>query len=83
MPGASILNDVVYTQVCASFGSDARTKAVGDALLADGVALASASRWRDQAVLRFSVSNWLTDSAEAERTVDAVRAAVATVGEAD
>jgi hypothetical protein len=31
-------------------------------------------------VLRFSVSNWLTDSAEAARTVDAVRAAVARVG---
>ena len=78
-----ILNDVVYTQVCASFGSDARTRAVGDALLQDGVALASASHWRDRAVLRFSVSNWLTDRAEAQRTVDAVRTAVASVGEAD
>ena len=83
VPGASILNDVVYTQVCASFGSDARTRAVGDALLRDGVALASASQWRDRAVLRFSVSNWLTDRAEAQRTVDAVRTAVASVGEAD
>jgi glutamate/tyrosine decarboxylase-like PLP-dependent enzyme len=80
IPGAEVLNDVVYTQVCAAFGSDDRTRAVGDALLADGVALASPSTWRGRAVLRFSVSNWLTDSAEAARTVDAVRAAVARVG---
>lgn len=79
IPGAEVLNDVVYTQVCAAFGSDERTRAVGQALLADGVALASPSSWRGQAVLRFSVSNWLTDSAEAERTVEAVRRAVASV----
>ena len=80
IPGAEVLNDVVYTQVCAAFGSDERTRAVGAALLADGVALASPSSWRGRAVLRFSVSNWLTDSVEAARTVDAVRRAVATVG---
>jgi glutamate/tyrosine decarboxylase-like PLP-dependent enzyme len=79
IPGARVLNDVVYTQVCASFGSDERTRAVGQALLADGVALASPSTWRGQAVLRFSVSNWLSDAAEAARTVAAVRRAAASV----
>ncbi|MDN4598547.1 pyridoxal phosphate-dependent decarboxylase family protein [Leifsonia virtsii] len=80
LPGGEVLNDVVYTQVCAAFGSDDRTRAVGEALLADGRALASASTWHGRAVLRFSVSNWLTDAAEASRTVDAVRRAVAAVG---
>ena len=79
VPGARVLNDVVYTQVCAVFGDDGRTRRVGEALRASGVALASPSTWRGQAVLRFSVSNWLTDAHEAARTVDAVRAAVAAV----
>jgi hypothetical protein len=30
------------------------------------------SRWRDRAVVRFSVSNWGTDAAQARRTVAAV-----------
>jgi glutamate/tyrosine decarboxylase-like PLP-dependent enzyme len=78
IPGAEVLNEVVYTQVCASFGSDDRTRAVGAALLADGVALASPSTWQGRAVLRFSVSNWLSDAEEAGRTVAAVRRAVDT-----
>jgi hypothetical protein len=77
IPGARILNDVVYTQVCATLGDDARTRRVGDALAAAGAALASPSTWHGREVLRFSVSNWLTDSAEAARTVVAVREAVA------
>ena len=77
IPGARVLNDVVYTQVCAAFGDDDRTRLVGEALRAGGVALASPSEWHGTAVLRFSVSNWLTDAAEAGRTVAAVREAVA------
>lgn len=77
LPGARILNDVVYTQVCASFGDDSRTRRIGEALDAGGVALASPSTWHGRAVLRFSVSNWLTDATEAARTVAAVREAVA------
>jgi glutamate/tyrosine decarboxylase-like PLP-dependent enzyme len=79
IPGAEILNDVVYTQVCAAFGDDDRTRAVGEALLDAGTALASPSTWHGRAVLRFSVSNWLTDAAEARRTVDAVARAAASV----
>lgn len=80
IPGGEVLNDVVYTQVCAAFGSDERTRAVGAALLADGAALASPSTWHGRAVLRFSVSNWLTDAEEAGRTVAAVRRAVDATG---
>ncbi|MDN4614511.1 aminotransferase class V-fold PLP-dependent enzyme [Leifsonia sp. F6_8S_P_1B] len=80
LPGAEILNEVGYTQVCASFGDDERTRAVGEALRSSGTALASPSTWHGRAVLRFSVSNWLTDAHEAARTVAAVKAAVAAVG---
>ena len=79
IPGAEILNDVVYTQVSVAFGSDERTREVTERLLADGVAWMSGSRWRDRAVLRVSVSNWSTDDADVAASVDAVRRAAAGV----
>ncbi len=77
IPGAEILNDVVYTQVSVAFGSDERTAEVTDRLLASGVAWMSGSRWRDRAVLRVSVSNWSTDADDVAASVAAVRAAAA------
>jgi glutamate/tyrosine decarboxylase-like PLP-dependent enzyme len=75
VPGAEVLNDVVFTQVCVSFGSDEHTVAVVDRMLADGVAWTSGSRWRDRAVLRIAVSNASTTDADVARTVEALRAA--------
>ncbi len=77
--GAEILNDVVFTQVCASFGSDERTRAVTSRLIADGTAWMSGSRWRERDVLRVSVSNWSTDADDVAASVDAVRRAAAAV----
>jgi glutamate/tyrosine decarboxylase-like PLP-dependent enzyme len=74
--GVQVVNEVVYTQVCLRFGDDARTRAVTAHLIADGTVWMSGSRWRDQDVLRISVSNWSTDSADVARSVDAVRRAV-------
>ena len=51
---------------------DAQTEALGQRLWSDGEVLAMTSRWRDRAVVRFSVSNWATDAAQVRRTVDAV-----------
>ena len=73
--GARIANDVVFTQVCATFGTDDRTTAVTRALLADGTAWMSGSRWHDQAVLRVSVSNWSTTEADVARSLEALRRA--------
>jgi len=75
--GAEVLNDVVFTQVCATFGDDARTLEVVDRMLADGVAWTSGSVWRGRAVLRISVSNWSTTDDDVERTLTALRAAAA------
>ncbi|MEP6463658.1 MAG: aminotransferase class V-fold PLP-dependent enzyme [Frankiaceae bacterium] len=75
--GAEILNDVVFTQVCAAFGDDARTSAVTERVLADGTAWMSGSRWRDRNVLRISVSNWSTDDDDVRASVAAVRRAAA------
>jgi glutamate/tyrosine decarboxylase-like PLP-dependent enzyme len=76
--GAEILNDVVFTQVSASFGDDERTRAVTARLLADGTAWMSGSRWAGRDVLRVSVSNWSTDAADVAAAVDAVARAAAT-----
>jgi glutamate/tyrosine decarboxylase-like PLP-dependent enzyme len=70
--GARIVNDVVFTQVCATFGGDERTAAVTRALLADGTAWMSGSRWRGQTVLRVSVSNWSTTSDDVARSLAAL-----------
>ncbi len=76
IPGADVLNDVDFTQVCVSFGDDARTEQVAARLMADGTTWMSGSRWRDRAVLRVSVSNWSTDAADVAASLDAVRRAV-------
>ncbi|TFC82961.1 aspartate aminotransferase family protein [Cryobacterium sp. TmT2-59] len=79
IPGAEVLNDVVFTQVCVSFGDDESTRRVTEALLAEGVTWMSGSRWHDRDVLRVSVSNWSTDAEDVARSVEAVERARAAV----
>ncbi|GGI48751.1 glutamate/tyrosine decarboxylase-like PLP-dependent enzyme [Agromyces flavus] len=79
LPGVEVLNDVVFTQVCLALEDDAATEALSARLWADGEVLAMTSRWHDRAVVRFSVSNWGTDAAQARRTVAAVDRALAAV----
>lgn len=71
LPGVTIVNDVVYTQVCVAFEDDATTTAVLDALLAEGVVRPSPSRWRDRGIIRISVSNWQTHQEAVADTVAA------------
>jgi glutamate/tyrosine decarboxylase-like PLP-dependent enzyme len=75
MDGAEVLNDVVFTQVCATFGDDAATARVVQRMLADGTAWMSGSRWRDRAVLRIAVSNAGTTEDDVQRSVAALRRA--------
>ena len=58
--GVEVVNDVVFTQVCVSFGPDEVTREVARRLLADGTAWMTPSTWHGRAVLRISVSNWRT-----------------------
>ncbi len=81
--GAEVLNDVVYTQVCASFGDDATTQDVVRRMLADGTAWTTGSTWRGRSVLRISVSNWSTTQDDVARTLAALRTAVAAAREVD
>ena len=75
--GAEVLNDVVFTQVCATFGDgdDHRTRAVVEAMLAEGTAWTTGSRWHDRAVLRVSVSNWSTTVDDVAHSIAALHRA--------
>ncbi|MFD7974841.1 pyridoxal phosphate-dependent decarboxylase family protein [Streptomyces sp. NPDC059071] len=73
--GATVLNDVVFTQVCAAFGGDDRTDRVLARLLDDGTAWISGSTWHGRRVMRISVSNWSTTDDDVRRTLDAIRRA--------
>ena len=77
--GAEVLNDVVFSQVCVSFGSDERTRAVVAGMLADGTAWMTGSTWRGRAVLRISVCNWSTTDDDVRRSLDALRRVAAAV----
>jgi glutamate/tyrosine decarboxylase-like PLP-dependent enzyme len=79
LPGTEVLHDVVFTQVCASFGTDERTRAVVEAMLEDGTAWMTGSRWHGRAVLRISCSNWSTDDEHVRLSVAALHRAVARV----
>ena len=77
IPGAEVLNDVVYTQVCVGFASDELTTRVVRRVLEDATAWMSGSRWRDQAVLRVSVSNAATTDADVDQSLAALARIVA------
>jgi glutamate/tyrosine decarboxylase-like PLP-dependent enzyme len=76
IPEATVVNEVDFTQVCATFGSDERTEEVVRRLLVDGTAWMTGSSWRGSSVLRISVSNWSTTESDVELSIDAVRKAV-------
>ena len=80
IPGLSVLNDVVFTQVCLAAGDDAQTAALGEWLRAEGTVWASSSTWQGRTVVRFAVSNRGTDAEAVRRTVDAVARGAAELG---
>jgi glutamate/tyrosine decarboxylase-like PLP-dependent enzyme len=72
LPGAEVLNDVVFTQVLMAFADDDTTREVGRRMLEEGTAVMTPSTWRGRAVLRCSVSNWSTTDADVDRTLAAL-----------
>ncbi len=73
------MNDVVFTQACIAFADDATTQRVTELLLDEGTVWMSGSRWRGQAVLRVSVSNWSTTDEDVARSVAALERVASTV----
>jgi glutamate/tyrosine decarboxylase-like PLP-dependent enzyme len=76
VPGVEVLNEVVFTQLSLAFGSDERTRAVTDFIMADGRVWMSGSHWQGRDILRVSVTNWSTDSADLDIAVQAIKDAL-------
>lgn len=74
LDGVTVLNEVVYTQVC--LGIEADVPDVLDRLARSGEVWVSGSRWHDRPVVRLSVSNAATTAEDARRTIAAIGAAV-------
>ena len=80
-PGIHILNDVVLNQVIVNFGSGdagerkAATEAVIAATLASGECFVAGAQWRDDWVMRLSISSGATTEADVDRSANAIVAA--------
>lgn len=68
--GARIVNDVVLNQVLVDVNADA--DAVAAAVREEGTCWLGATTWRGQRLLRISVSNYATTTADIERSAEAV-----------
>ena len=78
--GHAVLNDVVLNQVLVSFGDPERTRRVIDEVQKGGVLWCGGTVWQGQTAMRISVSSWATTTADVERSLDGIRAAVARAG---
>ncbi len=77
VPGVEVLNDVVLNQVLLRIGDDAKTDEVQRRVQESGEAWMSGTKWRGRRALRISVSNWSTTEQDVDRTLEALRRALA------
>ena len=75
-PDVRIVNEVVLNQVLVAVGDQETTKAVIDRIQAGGVLWLGGSTFHGTPVLRVSVSGWNTREDDADRSADAILAAV-------
>ncbi len=75
---ARVLNEVVLNQVLVAFtplpgrDADVYTRAVIARVQADGTCWVGGSTWRGRAVMRISISNWSTTTADVDRSAAAI-----------
>jgi glutamate/tyrosine decarboxylase-like PLP-dependent enzyme len=82
-PGVVVLNDVVLNQVLVRFlaasrrdeDHDVRTRAVIAAVQQDGTCWLGGATWRNQAVMRISVSNYMTTDDDVSASVESILSA--------
>ena len=70
--GFGVLNDVVLNQVLVSFGDDATTRKIIDAIQEDGTCWCGVTVWQGQTAMRISVSNWSTTTEDVDTCLDAM-----------
>lgn len=70
--GFEVLNDVVLNQVVVSFGDDARTREVIEAIQRDGTCWCGVTVWQGRTAMRISVSSWATTGKDVEKSLRAM-----------
>ena len=75
-PGVRIVNEVVLNQVLVAVGDPETTSAVVDRIQTDGVLWLGGTTFHGTPALRISVSGWNTRDDDADRSADAILAAV-------
>jgi glutamate/tyrosine decarboxylase-like PLP-dependent enzyme len=78
--GHQVLNEVVLNQVLVSFGAPERTRRVIAEVQRGGELWCGGSVWQGHTAMRISVSSWATTTADVERSLAGIRAAVARAG---
>ena len=72
LDGIEVVNDVVLNQVLVRVGDAELTDRLERALQEDGTCWMGATTWRDERLLRISVSNWSTAAGDVDRVVAAI-----------
>ncbi len=75
--GVTVANDVVLNQVLVRFGDDDATERVIARVQRSGECWMGGTTWCGQRLMRISVSSWRTTEADVDRSVAAIRAAIA------
>jgi glutamate/tyrosine decarboxylase-like PLP-dependent enzyme len=75
--GIRVANEVVLNQVLVGFGHDERTDRVIANVQHDGTCWMGGTTWRGERLMRISVSNWTTTEDDVDRSVEAIRRAMA------
>jgi len=70
--GYDVLNDVVLNQVLVSFGDEAKTKRVIEAVQAEGTCWTGVTVWQGKTAMRISVCCWATTDADVDKSVAAM-----------
>ncbi len=70
--GLEVLNEVVINQVLVSFGSPEQTRAVIEAVQADGTCWVGGTVWQGRTAMRLSVSSWATTEADIDKSLEAI-----------
>ena len=85
MDGVEVLNEVTSNQVIARFGTLAdpgedRTAEIIAALHRNGTCYPSPSAWRGRPVMRVSICNWATSTADIDHSLAAIAALLSATG---
>lgn len=75
--GVTIANEVVLNQVLVGFGDDDRTERVIANIQHEGTCWMGGTTWKGERLMRISVSNWTTTEEDVDRSVEAIRRAMA------